>query len=168
MDRRTWFARFLDLTNDIPSDDTFGRVLARSIRRRSKMPLELDPGGAGGHRESLIPIDGKTLRGSYDRRAAGPPFTWSRPGPWENQLSLGQVAVDEKSNEITAIPELLGLLDLTGALVTIDAMGCQKEIAAKIRQRGATTCWPSSRTSRTLYEQVNQAINEALERDQVP
>jgi len=135
LDRRSWFARYLDLTNGIPSEDTLGRVLARLN------PAEFEKGllswvqavhEATDHQ--LIPIDGKTLRGSYDRgdgRAAIPMVSaWAA----ENQLSLGQVVVQEKSNEITAIPELLKLLDITGALVTIDAMGCQKEIAAAIRQ----------------------------------
>ena len=66
----------------------------------------------------------------------------------ENKLSLGQVVVDEKSNEITAIPELLQLLEISGALVTIDAMGCQKEIAEGSAMAEATTSWPSSRTNR--------------------
>jgi hypothetical protein len=132
IDRRSWFARYLDLTNGIPSEDTLGRVLARLN------PAEFEKGllcwiqavhQASDHR--LIPIDGKTLRGSYDRgdgRAAIHMFSaWAA----ENHLSLGQVVV-EKSNEITAIPQLRQLLDVAGALVTIDAMGCPKETAATI------------------------------------
>ena len=69
----------------------------------------------------------------------------------ENTLSLGQVVVDEKSNEITAIPELLGLLDVSGALVTIDAMGCQKEIAAQIRQGGGDYVLAVKQNQPTLY-----------------
>src|SRR4051812_42769638 len=119
LDRRTWFARFLDLTNGIPSDDTFARVLAR-----------LDPGAfekcllswvqavqqVTDHR--LIAIDGKTLRGSYDRRDGKAAIPMVSAWASENKLSPGQVVVDEESNEITAIPELLRLLDVSGALVT--------------------------------------------------
>ena len=83
----------------------------------------------------------------------------------ENKLSLGQVVVDEKSNEITAIPELLQLLEISGALVTIDAMGCQKEIAEQIREREGDYVLAVKQNQPTLYEQVEGAIDEALEQD---
>src|SRR4051794_38992775 len=83
----------------------------------------------------------------------------------ENQLSLGQVVVQEKSNEITAIPELLKLLDITGALVTIDAMGCQKEIAAEIRRGEGDYLLALKKNQPTLFEQVDAAITTALEED---
>jgi predicted transposase YbfD/YdcC len=164
LDRRTWFARFLDLTNGIPSDDTFAGVLAR-----------IDPGAfekcllswiqavpeVTNHR--LIAIDGKTVRGSYDRRDAKAAIHMVSAWATENKLSLGQVVVDAKSNEITAIPELLRLWDVSGALVTIDAMGCQKEIAARIRQGDGDYVLAVKQNQPTLYEQVNQAIDEALE-----
>jgi predicted transposase YbfD/YdcC len=165
-DRRTWLARFLDLTNGIPSEDTFRRVLAR-----------LDPGAfekcllswmqavqeitAG----RLIAVDGKTLRGSYNKRDGQAAIHMVSAWATENRLSLGQVVVEAKSNEITAIPELLRLLDLSGALVSIDAMGCQKEIAAQIRQGDGDYILAVKQNQPTLYQQVNQAIDEALEGD---
>jgi len=166
LDRRTWFARFLDLTNGIPSDDTFARVLAR-----------LDPGAfekclltwvravqeVTDHR--LIAIDGKTLRGSYDRRDGKAAIHMVSAWASENKLSLGQVVVDEKSNEITAIPELLQLLDVSGALVTIDAMGCQKEIAERIREGGGDYVLAVKQNQPTLYDQVEEAIGAGLEHD---
>jgi predicted transposase YbfD/YdcC len=166
LDRRAWFARFLDLTNGIPSDDTFARVLSR-----------LDPGGfekcllswiqavqeVTEHR--LIAIDGKTLRGSYDRRDGKAAIHMVSAWASENKLSLGQVVVDEKSNEITAIPELLRLLDASGALVTIDAMGCRKEIAALIRERGGDYVLAVKQNQPTLYERGEEAIGAGLERD---
>jgi predicted transposase YbfD/YdcC len=166
LDRRTWFARFLDLANGIPSDDTFARVLAR-----------LDPGAfekcllswvqavqeVTGNR--LIAIDGKTLRGSYDRREGKAAIHMVSAWATENKLSLGQVVVDEKSNEITAIPELLGLLDISGAVVTIDAMGCQKEIADLIREGDGDYVLAVKQNQPTLYEQVEQAIGAGLEQD---
>jgi predicted transposase YbfD/YdcC len=165
-DRRPWFARFLDLSHGIPSDDTFARVLAR-----------LDPGAFERCLLSwiqavqeitdnrLIAIDGKTLRGSYDRRDGKAAIPMVSAWATENKLSLGQVVVREKSNEITAIPEWLGLLDVSGALVTIDAMGCQKEIAELIREGGGDYVLAVKLNQPTLYEQVGAAIDAGLEQD---
>src|SRR6516225_11886627 len=133
--RQAWFRRFLKLPHGVPSHDTFERVFAaldpRAFERCCLAWLREVAGLLG---VGQIAIDGKTLRGS-----AGPGL-----GPlhlvsaWATQanLTLGQVAVDGKSNEITAIPQLLELLDLNGALVTIDAIGCQKEIARQVVARG--------------------------------
>ncbi len=166
LDRRAWFARFLDLANGIPSDDTFARVLAR-----------LDPGAfekcllswvqavQEATEGRLIAIDGKTLRGSYDRRDGKAAIHMVSAWAAENKLSLGQVVVDEKSNEITAIPELLGLLDIAGAVVTIDAMGCQKEIADLIREGDGDYVLAVKQNQPTLYERVERAIGVGLEQD---
>jgi predicted transposase YbfD/YdcC len=130
--------RFLALPNGIPSHDTFGRVFAR-----------LDPAALlvclrnwlNNLRETLggtqVAIDGKTLRGSHDGEAR--PNALHLVSAWatEARLFLGQLAVDQKSNEITAIPQLLELLDIEGDTVTIDAMGCQKEIAKTIVDKKA-------------------------------
>jgi predicted transposase YbfD/YdcC len=163
-DRRQWFARYLDLSNGIPSDDTLGRVLAR-----------LDPGAFEKCLLSwmqavqevtanrLVAIDGKTVRGSYDRRGGTAAIHMVSAWATENKLSLGQVVVDQKSNEITAIPELLQLLDVSGAVVTIDAMGCQKEIAARIRQGGGDYVLAVKQNQPTLHEQVTEAVTAALE-----
>jgi predicted transposase YbfD/YdcC len=113
----------------------------------------------------LIAVDGKTLRGSYDRRDGKAAIHMVSAWATENKLSLGQVVVDEKSNEITAIPELLEVLELSGAIVTIDAMGCQREIAAKIRQRGGDYVLAVKQNQPTLYERVREAIDEGLEQD---
>ena len=136
-DRKQWFARFLDLSSGIPSDDTFGRVLARLN------PGEFEKALLGWMQavqevtaNRLVAIDGKTLRGSYDRHNGKAAIHMVSAWATESKLSLGQVVVDEKSNEIPAIPELLRLLELSGSLVTIDAMGCQKEIAEEIREGG--------------------------------
>jgi predicted transposase YbfD/YdcC len=166
IDRRHWFARYLDLSNGIPSDDTLARVLAR-----------LDPGAFEkcllswiravqvATENRLIAIDGKTLRGSYDRADGRAAIHMVSAWASENKLSLGQVVVHEKSNEITAIPELLGLLDVAGALVTIDAMGCQREIAAEIRRGGGDYVLAVKQNQPTLYERVEAAIDVASEGD---
>ena len=115
-DRRTWFARYLDLTNGIPSEDTIGRVLARAVGGVREMPAELDPGREGV--DHAPPVFWRSMA----RRFAVRPITSVAEAAihmvsaWavENKLSLGQVVVQEKSNEITAIPELLQLLDISG------------------------------------------------------
>jgi predicted transposase YbfD/YdcC len=131
-ERLDWLRTFLKLESGIPSHDTFGRVFAMLD------PAEL-VGGVARWLEDIgrdigqhIAIDGKTLRGSGDAATGRNPLHLVSAWATEARLTLGQIAVDAKSNEITAIPLLLQLLDLQGATVTIDAMGCQKEIAAQI------------------------------------
>ncbi len=137
IDRRTWLARVLDLSPGIPSEDTIRRVLARlDPAAFEKALLGWMQAVQEVTAKRLVAIDGKTLRGSYNRQDGKAAIHMVSAWATENKLSLGQVVVDEKSNEITAIPELLGLLELSGAVVTIDAMGCQKAIAAKVRERG--------------------------------
>jgi predicted transposase YbfD/YdcC len=166
IDRRSWLARYLNLTNGIPSEDTIGRVLAR-----------LDPGAFEKCLLSwiqavqevtanrLVAIDGKTLRSSSDRERGRAALHMVSAWATENKLSLGQVVVGEKTNEITAIPELLQLLEISGALVTIDAIGCQKEIADQVREREGDYVLAVKQNQPTLYEQVEGAIDEALEQD---
>jgi predicted transposase YbfD/YdcC len=115
--------------------------------------------------DRLVAIDGKTLRGSYNKRDGKAAIHMVSAWATENKLSLGQVVVDEKPNEITAIPELLGLLDIAGAVVTIDAMGCQKEIAGLIRDGAGDYVLAVKPNQPTLYEQVGTAVDEGLEQD---
>ena len=136
--KKDWLARFLDLRAGIPSHDTFNAVFTRlqpAVFEQALVgwitALHEVTGG------QILAIDGKTLRGSY--RPGDSKALLHMVSIWAtaNHLSLGSTVVDEKSNEITAIPRLLELIDVSGALVTIDAMGCQKEIAGKILQAGA-------------------------------
>ncbi len=166
IDRRSWFSRYLDLSNGIPSEDTLGRVLAR-----------LDPGVFEKCLLSwiqtvqeltanrVVAIDGKTLRGSYDREGGRAAIHMVSAWAAENKLSLGQVVVAEKSHEITAIPVLLQLLEISGAWVTIDAMGCQREIADRIREPGGDSVLAVQQNPPTLEERVEEALSEALEED---
>ncbi len=136
--RCDWLKTFLELPHGIPSHDTFRRVFGLLDRKqfaerlfRWTQALHEASGG------KLIAIDGKTLRRSLARKSGKVALHLVTAWSSENALTLGQVACEEKSNEITAIPELLKLLSLKGCTVTIDAMGCQKEIAAQIRtQKG--------------------------------
>jgi len=162
--RSDWLKRFLKLPNGIPSHDTFERVFNR-----------LDPQAfqacfrswTQAIQEVLnikhVAIDGKTLRGSKSTQL-GPLHLVSA---WASaqHLSLGQVAVDAKSNEITAIPALLELLDLQGALVTIDAMGCQKAIAQKVIDRGGDYLLTVKENQENLLEDIQQALQKAFDSD---
>ena len=132
-----WLRKFIPLENGIPSHDTFGRVFSRidpeAFAERFLAWVRAACGTVG---KGLVAIDGKTLRRSCD--AADDKAAIHMVSAWaaENRLVLAQVKTDEKSNEITAIPELLKLLDLGGCIVTIDAMGCQKKIARQITKAG--------------------------------
>jgi predicted transposase YbfD/YdcC len=135
--KKAWLAKFIDLSGGIPSHDTFGRVIqAFKPDQFIQCFLSWVDAFVDTEAERHLSIDGKTARASLDRASGQKPQhivnAWAR----EAGLVLGQVAVDEKSNEITAIPKLLAMLELSGAIVTIDAMGCQKEVATKIREGG--------------------------------
>src|SRR6516225_9013468 len=132
---QTWFKRFLALPNGVPSHDTFERVFRRLDPQAFQACLRqwlLALTGALSVRH--IAIDGKTLRGSGAADLG--PLQLVSAWASAQHLSLGQVAVAADSNEVTAIPPLLELLDLKGALVTLDALGCQNAIAEEIVTRG--------------------------------
>jgi len=131
--KRKWFKTFLHLPHGIPSHDTFGRVFARlDPVAFERCFLDWMAGLAQKTFGRLVAIDGKTLRGSFNAGAERSALHLVSAWCEQNQTVLGQWATPAKSNEITAIPELLELLDLEGAVVTTDAMGCQTAIAAKI------------------------------------
>jgi predicted transposase YbfD/YdcC len=135
--KHEWLKTFLRLPNGIPSHDTINRVF-RMLKPEQFQECFLRWIDTL-HQElgfKRIAIDGKTLRRSHDRASAKNALHLVSAWSVENHLTLGQVAVDAKSNEITAIPKLLEILELKGAIVTIDAMGCQKEIAQKIIDGG--------------------------------
>ena len=136
--KRAWLDKYLELPNGIPSHDTLGRVFslldsAHFIQCFVHWVQSIHAVTQG----VVIAVDGKTVRASLDRASGQNPLHVVSAWASENRVALGEVMVDEKSNEITAIPKLLALLELKGAIITIDAMGCQKDIAAKVRERGA-------------------------------
>lgn len=136
--KEAWLRKFVRLDNGIPVDDTFARVLSR-IRPQALNEAFLDwvNGLVSSEPGRFIAIDGKTLRRSHDRRRGRGPLHLVSAWATQHGFALGQVKTDEKSNEITAIPELLRQLELAGAVVTLDAMGCQRELAAQVRaQKG--------------------------------
>lgn len=122
--KEAWFRRFLELPNGIPSHDTFGRVFALlSPRQFQECFLSWIQAVAQVVAGQVVAIDGKTLRRSYDRRSAKGAIHMVSAWAAQNRVVLGQLKTEEKSNEITAIPELLRVLDVSGCLVTMDAMG---------------------------------------------
>ena len=162
---RDWLSTFLDLPNGIPSHDTFGRVFAALDPEALEQALsafvrDFAGDSAGKH----IAIDGKTLRRSFDRAAEKSAIHMVTAWVYENHAAFGQRKVDEKSNEITAIPQLLALLNLNGATVTIDAMGCQKEIAKAIVQRGGEYVLALKGNQGTLHEEVSEFFDDVLAR----
>jgi predicted transposase YbfD/YdcC len=161
-----FFRTFLELPHGIPSHDTFGRVFARLDPAALMACIQqwLDALGTTVAGE-VVAIDGKTLRGSFDTATSKNPLHLVSAWACQARLTLGQVAVEAKSNEITAIPVLLELLDLTGCIVTIDAMGCQKEIAAAIRGRDADYVLAVKENQPSLYEAIHQAFMAHADED---
>lgn len=164
--KKQWLAKFLDLSAGIPSHDRFNAVLAAIKPAEFEKCLlswitalhDLTDG-------QLVAVDGKTLRRSFD--AAGGKSAIHMVSAWAtaNLISLGQVVVDAKSNEITAIPKLLEMLELSGALVTIDAMGCQTEIARTIVDAGADYVLAVKQNQPTLHDGIAEFFDEQLEDD---
>jgi predicted transposase YbfD/YdcC len=136
--RKDWFARFLALPGGIPSHDTFARVFARlDPDSFSNCFFEWTSALCKMTAGRVVAVDGKTLRHSFDTAAGLGAIHMVSAWASNTRMVLGQVKVDGKSNEITAIPKLLDILDIEGAIVTIDAMGTQKAIAAQIIGKGA-------------------------------
>ena len=146
---------FLELPNGIPSHDTFGYVFARLDCNDFKKCFAAWVNSIRDATDGeVVAIDGKTLRRSHQRGRGKGPLHLVSAWAANNRLTLGQVKVDEKSNEITAVPELLKLLYLKGCIVTIDAMGTQKEIARQIREKEADYVLALKDNQPTLYAEV--------------
>lgn len=158
-----WLKTFLELPNGIPSHDTFARVFAqlnpqqfqecflswmRSIQKITS--------------EEIIAIDGKTLCGSKDKATGQSAIEIVSAWATTNRMVLGQVKVDSKSNEMTAIPELLKVLELSGCIVTIDAIGCQKNIVKLIAKQEADYVITLKKNQGNLYNEVEELIAEGI------
>lgn len=154
-----WLRTFLELPNGIPSHDTFNRVFAAlDPQQFMECFMRWTQSLRQAVEEEVVAMDGKSLRRSRDK------------GRGPIHLVLGQRKVDDKSNEITAIPELLRALELSGCIVTIDAMGCQKKIAKEIHEADADYVLALKSNHAVLHQEVKDFLDDALARDfaQVP
>lgn len=164
-DREDWLRTFLELPNGIPSHDTFGRVFSlidpkqfQACFAKWMRSVVTVTGG------SVVAIDGKTNRRTFGKLTKALHLVSAFAAA--NGVSLGQVATDQKSNEITAIPELLQLLDIRGCLITTDAMGCQSDIAADIVSKGGDYLLAVKGNQGLLYRDVKALfVDEGVERD---
>lgn len=160
--KQEWFKTFLRLPHGIPSHDTFGRFFAaldpeqfsRCFIGWVKAISEVTEG-------EVVAIDGKTLRRSFDRASSKAAIHMVSAWASKNGLVLGQVKTEEKSNEITAIPKLLELLYVRGCIVTIDAMGCQREIVERIVEKGADYVISLKGNQGALQKEVETLFVEA-------
>ena len=163
--RYEWLQGFLELPHGIPSHDTFGRVFARvsavALQRCFASWIQAVFTVTQGQ---VIAIDGTTLRRSYDRGSGKAAIHMVSAWANANRLVLGQVKTDDKSNEITAIPELLQLLDVQGCSVTLDALGCQRAIAAQMIAQGGDYVLALKGNQSGLYDTVRQFFDYAQTR----
>ena len=159
--KEAWFKTFLELPNGIPSHDTFWRVFAKLDPQQFQQSFvswissvsEVTQG-------QVIAIDGKTLRRSHDKALGRGAIDMVSAWAAANHLVLGQVKVADKSNEITAIPELLRVLEVSGCIITIDALGCQKDIAAAIVDQEADYVLALKENHGRLYEDVVKLFDD--------
>ena len=159
--KHDWFKKFLELPNGIPSHDTFGRVFGQldpdqfrtCFHNWISAVSEITAG-------QVIAIDGKTLRRSHDKELGKKAIVMVSAWATANHLVLGQVKVDDKSNEITAIPELLRVLEISDCIITIDAIGCQKEIVADIVRRDADYVLALKDNQGNLYQDVELLFDD--------
>jgi predicted transposase YbfD/YdcC len=170
--KKAWLKTFLKLPKGIPSHDTFGRVFAK-IKPEEFQKHFMDWVRAVEQLTigQVIAVDGKKLRRSHDRAAGKAAIYMVSAWATENQLVLGQTTVAEKSNEITAIPELLRLLDLSGCIVTIDAIGTQTEITETILEAGGDYLLAVKENQGHLFEDVQylfEMLNTAREMKSTP
>ena len=162
--RLEWLSRFLRLPNGIPSHDTFGRVFSRldpdqfgaCFMNWARSVAELTQG-------EVVAIDGKTLRRCHDRGQGRAPLHLVSAWAAQNHLVLGQTRTQAHSNEITAIPQLLALLELRGCIITIDAMGCQTEIAQQIVDGGADYLLAVKSNQGELYGNIQDLFQMAAQ-----
>jgi predicted transposase YbfD/YdcC len=164
--KEEWLGTFLDLRRGIPSADTFRRVLSAVDPKAFNACFiawahALSAGTAG----KLIAIDGKSIRHSFDRATGRKALHVVSAWIASNRLTLGQVAIGEKSNEITAIPQLIEMLDIRGATITVDAMGCQRVIAEKVIEQGGDYVMGLKGNQGTAHKEVAAFFAEARASD---
>ena len=164
--RLQWFKGFLELPYGIPSHNTFGRIFSlisskmfqTCFQQWINEIFEITGG-------QVIPIDGKTARGSHNKKSDKAAIHMVHAWAAENGVLLGQIKTEEKSNEITAIPELLKILELKGCIITIDAMGCQRNIAKEIIEKEADYILAVKGNQEKLEDAIKSTFDDAIEKD---
>lgn len=159
-----WLETVIELPYGLPSHDTIGRVLSIMDPKEFEQCF-INWTNAVFKRTNgdIIPIDGKLLKGSYDTKSDIHAINVVGAFSMANGVVLGQVKTDSKSNEITAIPKLLQMLNIKGAIITIDAMGCQTEIASKIIEKGGDYVLAVKENQPTLHKEIKETFQTALE-----
>lgn len=158
--KKDWLSKFLELPGGIPSHDTFSDLFNRlDAEQFQECFISWVQAVQEVTKGRVLAIDGKTLRRSHDKAQGKGPIHMVSAWSAANRLVLGQVKVDDKSNEITAIPELLRILDITGCIVTIDAMGCQREIARTIVQQGGDYILAVKDNQKTLHDDIRDLFD---------
>lgn len=164
--KEAWFRTFLELPFGIPSHDTFGRVFAAMSPDEFERCFQAWTADLAGSSEGkLIAIDGKTIRRSVDRASGRAAIHLVSAWVHENHAVFGQIRTEDKSNEITAIPRLLAMLNLTGATITIDAIGCQREISRQIVDRGGAYVLAVKANQAELHEDIRTFLDDAISRE---
>ena len=163
--KHAWLQTFLALPHGIPSHDTFGRVFARlNPRRFQECFLSWTQAVARLTQGTLVSLDGKTVKASFDRATAASPLHMLSAWCSDNGgLVIGQTRTESKSNEITAIPDLLQLLAIQGCIVTIDAMGCQTAIAAQIQDQGGDYLLALKANHKKAYKAIKAHFHQEIE-----
>jgi predicted transposase YbfD/YdcC len=165
--KEEWLRTFLELPNGIPSHDTFGRIFAILnpkvfetcfLNWINSLTIDIQ--------REIIALDGKTVRGSGNKRRGDKAIHLVSAWAAKNRIMLAQVKTEDKSNEITAIPQLLKMLDVENSIVTIDAMGCQTKIAKQIRAQNADYVLVLKENQKTLYDDVVSIFARAEENKQ--
>lgn len=168
-ERLGWLRKFVPMRAGVPTDDTFRRIFAAlDTGRFAGCLLAWTKRMEKATQGRVIAIDGKTLRNSFDEATGKQALHLVSAWSTKNHVVLAQIATVEKSNEITAIPRLLELLDLNGALVTIDAMGCQEEIARKIRELGGDYVLALKDNQPTLFRKTIDLFEAAYSASEPP
>lgn len=159
--KHEWFKGFLELPHGIPSHDTFGRVFALlDAERFQRCFVEWIQAVEQRTRGQIIALDGKQLRRSHDKTLGKKAIYMVSAWTSENRLVLGQTKVDDRSNEITAIPQLLDILEVSGCIVTTDAMGCQTAIAEKAIENDADYVFVVKENQGRLFETIQELFDD--------
>lgn len=165
--KEEWFRTFLTLTNGVPSHDTFNRVFAAlDPKKFLECFLRWTQSLRQTIHQEIVALDGKALRRAMNKkdRLKYVVSAWAE----SNSLVLGQLKVTDKSNEITAVPELLRVLELSGCIVTLDAMGCQKKIAKEIIEADADYVLALKGNQETVHEEVKSFLDATIAEAQAP